>query len=78
MIDQDETIFLSLIEDLFVGMKSTSSTYKDLQTSILSSCDEKQLVNHPSWNLKIIQVLTYLMAYYILFILYGGSYLFCF
>lgn len=60
LVDQDETIFLSLIEDLFVGMKSTSSSYKDLQTAIVSSCFEKQLVNHPSWNLKIIQVLTYL------------------
>lgn len=57
LVDQDETIFLSLIEDLFVGMKSTSSTYKDLQSAILSSCEEKQLVNHPLWNLKIIQVL---------------------
>lgn len=57
LVDQDETIFLSLIEDLFVGMKSTSSAYKDLQSAILSSCEEKQLVNDPSWNLKIIQVL---------------------
>jgi dynein heavy chain len=56
LIDQDETIFLSLIEDLFVGMKSSSSTYKDLQTAIVATCAELSLVNHPTWNLKIVQV----------------------
>lgn len=56
LVDQDEIIFLSLIEDLFIGMKSTSSSYKQLQLAIDSSCTELSLINHPTWNLKIIQV----------------------
>lgn len=56
LVDQDEKIFLSLIEDLFVGMKSTSTAYKELQSAIVNTCNEGSFVNHPSWNLKIIQV----------------------
>jgi dynein heavy chain len=56
LVDQDETIFLSLIEDLFVGMRSTSSSYKELQLAIKRSCTELSLINNPTWNLKIVQV----------------------
>ncbi|XP_050440010.1 dynein axonemal heavy chain 5-like [Adelges cooleyi] len=56
LVDQDAAIFMSLIEDLFVGMKLTTSTYKELQAGILKSCNEFSYVNHPTWNLKIIQV----------------------
>lgn len=56
LVDEDEPLFLSLIEDLFVGLKLTTSTYKELQKGIASACSEKGLVNHPPWNLKIIQV----------------------
>lgn len=63
LVDQDETIFLSLIEDLFVGMRSTKSSYKELQSAIESSCNELSLVNHSTWNLKIIQV-RFLLIYF--------------
>ncbi|XP_054290039.1 dynein axonemal heavy chain 8-like [Macrosteles quadrilineatus] len=56
LVDEDEPLFLSLIEDLFVGLKLTTSVYKDLQKGIASACNEKNLVNHPPWNLKIIQL----------------------
>jgi len=56
LVDQDEKIFMSLIEDLFVGMKSTSTSYRELQSAIVNTCNESSFVNHPSWNLKIIQV----------------------
>lgn len=56
LVDQDEAIFMSLIEDLFVGMKLTSTSYKELQLAITSTCSELSFVNHPFWNLKIIQV----------------------
>lgn len=56
LVDQDEKIFLSLIEDLFVGMKSTKTTYKELQAAIINTCSEGFYINHPIWNLKIIQV----------------------
>lgn len=58
LVDQDEAIFMSLIEDLFVGMRLTSTTYKDLQAAIVNTCSEGSFINHPFWNLKIIQVTT--------------------
>lgn len=57
LVDQDEKIFLSLIEDLFVGLKSTTMSYRELQAAIGVACSEMAYVNHPSWNLKIIQVI---------------------
>lgn len=56
LVDQDEKIFLSLIEDLFVGMKASKTSYKELQTSISNTCSEGPYINHPIWNLKIVQV----------------------
>lgn len=56
LVDQDEKIFLSLIEDLFVGLRSTTTSYKELQLAITETCKENPVVNHPFWNLKIIQV----------------------
>lgn len=56
LVDQDEMIFMSLIEDLFVGMKLTSTSYKELQSAITITCNEKSFVNNATWNLKIIQV----------------------
>lgn len=58
LVDEDEPLFLSLIDDLFVGLKLTTSSYKELQRAIANACNEKILVNHPPWNLKIIQVCT--------------------
>lgn len=57
LVDEDEPLFLSLINDLFVGLKLTTSTYRELQKAITNVCNEMGLINHPPWNLKIIQVL---------------------
>lgn len=56
LVDEDEPLFLSLIEDLFRGIKLSTSTYKDLQRAIDESCKEMDLINHPPWNLKIVQL----------------------
>ena len=56
LVDEDEPLFLSLISDLFVGLKLTTSTYRELQRAITNACNEMELINHPPWNLKIIQV----------------------
>jgi len=57
LVDQDEVIFLSLIKDLFFEMKSTTTVYKELQTAITNTCDSSTVfVNHPLWNLKIVEV----------------------
>ncbi|XP_014253708.1 dynein heavy chain 8, axonemal isoform X2 [Cimex lectularius] len=56
LADEDEPLFMALIEDLFVGLKLTFSTYKDLQAGILQTCQKQILTNWPSWNLKIVQL----------------------
>lgn len=56
LVDEDEPLFQSLIDDLFREIKLSSSTYVDLQKAIDETCRETGLVNHPEWNLKIVQL----------------------
>ncbi|KAJ8938536.1 hypothetical protein NQ318_016906 [Aromia moschata] len=56
LIDEDEPLFLSLIEDMFPGIKLTTKSWKDLQRAIGNQCTEMDMVNYPSWNLKVIQL----------------------
>ncbi|KAL1516507.1 hypothetical protein ABEB36_000416 [Hypothenemus hampei] len=56
LIDEDEPLFLSLIEDMFPGIKLSTHSWKDLQKAIASVCNETGLVNYSSWNLKVIQL----------------------
>ncbi|XP_039290802.1 dynein heavy chain 8, axonemal [Nilaparvata lugens] len=56
LVDEDEPLFLSLIDDLFVGMKLTAFVHKEVLNAIEKVCSETGLVNHPPWNLKIIQL----------------------
>ncbi|XP_050311595.1 dynein axonemal heavy chain 8 [Anthonomus grandis grandis] len=56
LIDEDEPLFLSLIEDMFPGIKLSVHSWKDLQKAIGNVCSDTGLVNFPSWNLKVIQL----------------------
>ncbi|XP_062548437.1 dynein axonemal heavy chain 8 [Armigeres subalbatus] len=56
LVDEDEPLFISLIEDLFPGIKLSTSSYKDLQRAIGNSAETLGLINHPEWNLKVIQL----------------------
>ncbi|XP_072395911.1 dynein axonemal heavy chain 8 [Diabrotica undecimpunctata] len=56
LIDEDEPLFLSLIEDMFPGIKLTTKAWKDLQKAITHICQELGFVNYPSWNLKVVQL----------------------
>lgn len=56
LVDEDEPLFLSLIDDMFPGIKLTTQTYKDLQKAISNAAAALGIMNHPEWNLKIIQV----------------------
>ncbi|KAL5281346.1 hypothetical protein ACFFRR_005004 [Megaselia abdita] len=56
LIDEDEGLFISLIEDMFPGIKLTKAVYKDLQKAITKVTDEIKLVNNPEWNLKVVQL----------------------
>jgi dynein heavy chain len=48
---------MSLIADLFPGITLDSATYAELQVAIANQVDAAGLVNHPSWNLKLVQVI---------------------
>lgn len=55
-VDEDEPLFLSLINDLFPGLQLDSSTYAELQAAVANQVQLEGLINHPPWNLKLVQV----------------------
>ncbi|KAI4504021.1 hypothetical protein M0802_000492 [Mischocyttarus mexicanus] len=56
LVDEDEPLFISLIEDMFPGIKLTIQTYKELQKGIENATIDLEIMNHPEWNLKTIQL----------------------
>ena len=56
LVDEDEPLFRSLIADLFPGINLDTAGYAELEAAINNRVNEACLINHPSWNLKLIQL----------------------
>lgn len=56
LVDEDEPLFLSLITDLFPGVKLVVASLKDLQSTIQRCVQEMGFINEPTWNLKVVQL----------------------
>lgn len=56
LIDEDEPLFMSLVTDLFPNQVLEKTAYPELEEAIATQVDKANLINHPPWVLKLIQV----------------------
>jgi len=56
LVDEDEPLFMSLIDDLFPGIVLEIVTYDDLNTAMEKIIDQMGMINYPPWRLKVVQL----------------------
>ena len=56
LVDEDEPLFLSLVNDLFPNLSLEKMQYPELEQAIDEEVQQAKLTNHPAWNLKLIQL----------------------
>ena len=64
--DEDEPLFLSLIEDLFPSVSHERGGHAQLMDAIAEVTEEMGLINHPPWRLKLIQVSQDLIIFFVM------------
>ena len=57
LVEEDEPLFLSLVNDLFPGMSlDRDAAYPELDEAINTNITKAGLIIHPTWKLKLIQL----------------------
>ena len=56
LVDEDEPLFISLINDLFPNMAVEKCSYKELEHHLKEILVDKGMIYHPSWAVKMIQL----------------------
>ena len=56
LIDEDEPLFNSLIDDLFPGLRLQAVGYPELEERIKRQIEIAGLIDHAAWSLKLIQL----------------------
>ena len=56
LVGEDEPLFMSLIDDLFPGLTLEKAGYPDIEAAIADAVQMANLIYHPPWVLKLIQL----------------------
>ena len=56
LVDEDEPLFMSLINDLFPNLSLDKTGYPELECALEEKINEANLIYHPTWAIKMIQL----------------------